>query len=152
MPPRAILLAVLLLLTGAGNAWCAEPVPAWLEEARAQAARGGYTLIDREGIQALSGGTSRRVILDARPGYEFEEGHIPGAVNLEFDLGDERGLAPAKRGALEELLGPDRSVTVVVYCRSLQCVRSAIAARWAARLGYADVRRYVGGWRDYSAP
>ncbi|MDY0306642.1 MAG: rhodanese-like domain-containing protein [Desulfovibrio aminophilus] len=147
-----VLLLVMFLLAGAGNAWCAEAVPAWLEEARAQAAREGYTLIDRAGVQALLGGTSRRVILDVRPGYEFEEGHIPGAVNLEFDLGDERGLAPAKRGDLVGRLGPDRSVTVVVYCRSLQCVRSAIAARWAARLGYADVRRYVGGWRDYSTP
>ncbi len=30
-------------------------------------------------------------------------------------------------------------------------MRSAIAARWAARLGYADVRRYPAGWQGWLA-
>jgi rhodanese-related sulfurtransferase len=55
-----------------------------------------------------------------RADYEFEAGHVPGSLNLEFDLGDRTDLSPAKREAFEALAGQDRKRRLVLYCRSFR--------------------------------
>src|SRR5437879_6045391 len=59
----------------------------------------------------------RRVLLDVRERYEFEEGHIPGATHLS-------------KGFLETQIEdrvPDRDTPITVYCAG--GVRSLLAAR-----------------------
>ncbi|MBI9079273.1 MAG: rhodanese-like domain-containing protein [Pseudodesulfovibrio sp.] len=92
----------------------------WWMAAVSEADRDGYRLLDGKGLERLLGSGDGPLLIDARADYEFEAGHIPGAVNLEFDLGDRMGLSDAKRSALAELVGPDKQRLMVVYCRSFR--------------------------------
>ncbi len=141
--PRMVLTLVLALTAGAGSAG---QQPEWWPAMAAEATRDGYRLADEAGVKALLESGPAPVILDVRPDYEYERGHLPGAVNLEFHLGDRLDLSPDKAQRLRELLGTDPNRPVVVYCRSFRCLRSGIAAAWIARLGYTDVRRLPNGY------
>lgn len=92
----------------------------WWASAQVEAARDDYHLIDDDGLRKLLDDKTDMVLLDARADYEFEAGHIPGAVNLEFDLGDDLNLSPEKRRTLASLVGPDKDRLLVIYCRSFR--------------------------------
>ena len=92
--------------------------PARWPGAGRKAATDGAALADHADLPRLT--SAGAVFLDVRPAYEFAEGHLPGAVNLEFDLGDRQEIAPEKRAAVRALLGPDVGRPVVVYCRSFR--------------------------------
>jgi 3-mercaptopyruvate sulfurtransferase SseA len=92
----------------------------WWAAAEAEAKRDDYRLIDDDGLRKLVGGKTDMVLLDARADYEFAAGHIPGAVNLEFDLGDDLDLPRQKRQALAGLVGQDKDRLLVIYCRSFR--------------------------------
>lgn len=91
--------------------------PSWWADAQADALRDGYVLVDDAGLEALRA-DGKALIVDVRPDYEFAMGHMPGAVNMEFHLGDEAEPAPERVRLLTELLGPDHGRTLVFYCRS----------------------------------
>lgn len=83
------------------------------------------------------------VVLDVRTLEEFDEGHIDGAVMLDFyrdDFAD----------ALAEL---DRDVPYLLYCRSGN--RSGQTAALMEQLGFTDVADVDGGiasWTDAGLP
>lgn len=72
------------------------------------------------------------VILDTREQYEFDQGHIPGAVLLPYDQVAEKA---------EEML-PDKDQLILVYCRSGR--RSKIAAQALVELGYTNIKEFGG--------
>lgn len=58
------------------------------------------------------------VVLDVRPGEEYEAGHIPGAINVPIDqLEDRLADIPKER-------------EVVAYCRGPYCLWSTQAVEW----------------------
>lgn len=73
------------------------------------------------------------VVLDVREQSEYDEGHIPGAVLLPVGSIDEDTAAAVI---------PEKSATVLVYCRSGN--RSKTAAAALAELGYTDVYEFGG--------
>jgi len=111
-----LLLALSLFWTASAGAATERPI--WWEHLAAEARQGGYGLIDEAELKALLDSGRDMVLLDVRPDYEFARGHLPGALNLEFHLGHRLELSSQQAQALEALLGPDRSRTVVIYCRS----------------------------------
>ncbi|ABB37479.1 Rhodanese-like protein [Oleidesulfovibrio alaskensis G20] len=117
--------------------------PHWHKTMRLQAAEHGYRLLDLDAVDSLPETT---LLLDVRPDYEFAAGHVPGAVNMEFDPGDTDSLSAEKTLQLQQTLGPDKERMVVIYCRSFRCLRSGAAAKAAARLGYTNVWRVVEGY------
>ena len=72
------------------------------------------------------------VILDVREQYEFDEGHIPGAILIPYTEIENKA----------EQLIPDKDMQILVYCRSGR--RSKIAAESLAKLGYKDVKEFGG--------
>ncbi|SHG19768.1 Rhodanese-like domain-containing protein [Desulfacinum infernum DSM 9756] len=113
MPVAAVALALCV-----GVLWwvsrATAPRTADWEDVRAEARRGGYRLIDTEGLQRFLDDPSRRVLLvDAREAWEYRAGHIPGSVN--FPMEPTWWARWRKARALEKLLGPDRDRTVVFY-------------------------------------
>lgn len=97
--------------------------------------------IDRESLrQALANGRKPRLV-EALPAAYYEQGHLPGAVNIPHDAVNT--LAPR--------LLPDKTATIVVYCASETCRNSDYAAQRLRALGYADVRTYAGGKADWIA-
>ena len=91
-------------------------------------------------------------ILDARADGEYVVGHIPGAVNIDW----ERTVTDPLRGQLlprnqiEPIYaGIDRDTTVVVYCQT--GTRSTVTYTVLRWLGYKDVRLFDGGWAEWES-
>lgn len=80
-------------------------------------------------------------LVEALSPGDFRDGHLPGARNLP--PGRVRDLAPA--------ILPDRGADIVVYSASAACGASTRTLRLLRRLGYSDVRAYVGGKADWLA-
>jgi rhodanese-related sulfurtransferase len=80
-------------------------------------------------------------LVDTLPAKPYTRHHLPGAIHIVSD--DIEGEAPRRL--------PDKQRTVVVYCGSAACQRSAKAAARLERLGYRDVREYVEGRQDWQA-
>lgn len=91
------------------------------------------------------------VLVDARTPEEYAEGHIPGAININYPQnagGDPPMWKPAD--ALRELYAsagvtPDRRV--IPYCSS--GVRSAVTAYTLWLVGYPRVALYTGSWNEW---
>ncbi len=143
--------AVISCMSIASQTSASTEVPVWWQRAESEAIAEGYKLISAREMAGLIKSGGDLVILDVRPDYEYARGHIPGAKNLEFHLGDRLGLKPAKAAALAKLAGPDKSRRLIVYCRSFKCLRSGIAAKWAAQQGYKNVLRFAAGWHGWLA-
>ena len=84
--------------------------------------------------------------VDVRAHVDYENGHVPGAVNLSlvFDLTKE---------ALAEVVTPDDEV--VFYCHTKYCEYSAYASAKALVWGYGKVYRFAGGfpaWKNAGYP
>lgn len=78
------------------------------------------------------------VVLDVRTPREFNAGHVPGAVNVDWrarDFADQVGKL-------------DKSKRYVLHC--LGGVRSKAASQKMAEMGFAQLFDYSGGWMEYS--
>ncbi len=98
----------------------AEDVPLWWPDTFKRAESAGYTLINLQELKALIQSEKAFTLLDVRPDYEYRDGHIPGAVNLEFNLGHRSGLEESHAESLKALLGADQDRLVVTYCRNFR--------------------------------
>ena len=93
-----------------------------------------YTQISMDEAKQIfeSGKDDSYIILDVRRADEFEQGHIPGAINVANEsIGAE---APAEL--------PDKDQLIYVYCRSGN--RSKQAAEKLAALGYTNIVEFGG--------
>ncbi|WP_137286495.1 sulfurtransferase [Halorussus salinisoli] len=113
-------------------------------------------LVDHEGVErAIEDADS--VLVDTRDDWEYEEGHVPGAVNLDWrELVDDetRGLKP--RDELESILEahgitPDKRV--VLYCNTARRISHTYVV--LSSLGYDDLAFYEGSlteWEKIGGP
>ncbi len=85
-----------------------------------EAQRDGYCLVTLDDLKRLYDSREPFLILDTRAEYEYNDGHLPDAVNLEFDPGDRLRLRPEKKSTFLKLLGPDKSRKIIIYCRSFR--------------------------------
>lgn len=81
--------------------------------------------------------TGETVLIDVREVDEFEDGHIPGAINIPL-----RALAQNLN-----MIPTDKPV--MVYCASGH--RAGLATTSLRTLGYDNVRAYPPGWKGWSA-
>lgn len=84
-------------------------------------------------------GNSRFVILDVRTPLEYADGHLPGAVNIDFD-------SPTFKDAVSHL---DENRTYLVYCRT--GARSATASKIMVELGFRHIYNMTGGFTEWQA-
>jgi rhodanese-related sulfurtransferase len=85
------------------------------------------------------------LILDARPSVFFEQGHVPGAINLARDdfAHDYRSLSDVLKAATDK--------RVIVYCSGGECHDSRLVANALLSLGFSNVSVFTGGWEAWSA-
>ena len=91
-----------------------------------------YIQITPEDAKAIMDSDEEYIILDTREQYEFDEGHIPGAILIPYTEIENR--------AEKEL--PDKDALILVYCRSGR--RSKIASESLVKLGYTNVKEFGG--------
>ena len=72
------------------------------------------------------------IILDVREQYEYDAGHIPGAILIPYTQIEEKA---------NEML-TDKDQLILVYCRSGR--RSKIAAEALVELGYTNIKEFGG--------
>ena len=84
-------------------------------------------------------GERRGAVIDVNARQRWEEGHVPGALNLD-PIGYQAGELPA-----------DRNASLVFYCSGPLCRKAPNAARRAQQLGYQDVRVMSAGIQGWLA-
>ncbi|MDS0296055.1 sulfurtransferase [Halogeometricum luteum] len=97
------------------------------------------------------------VVVDTREEWEFEESHLPGAVNLDWrELVDDETRGLKSREELESVLGkvgigPEKRV--VLYCNTARRISHTYVV--LRSLGYEDVAFYEGSlteWEERGGP
>jgi rhodanese-related sulfurtransferase len=99
-------------------------------------------VIEREELVRLS---SQVLIAEVLPASHYAGGHLPGAVHLPLE-----GLEKRAREVIPHAESP-----VVLYCSGPTCSNSHQAAERLERLGYRDVKVFVGGkaaWKEAGLP
>ena len=91
-------------------------------------------------------------LLDARTAKDWEAGHIPGAVWMEWTEVFDGGITLRSEDELRALfsdLGIEPDTPVTVYCQG--GIRAGHTFMVLEALGYSDVRNYVGSWARWTA-
>ena len=83
----------------------------------------------------------RYFLFDSRPASRFQEGAIPGAVNLPF---------PAFDKMAEKLLPGDKKAMIIFYCSGPACNISPGSAAKAKNMGYTNLKVYKDGMPAWS--
>ncbi len=96
-------------------------------------------------LQAIIQGTEDYVLVDARPGKRFGDGHIPTAISI-FAKELEKNL---------DKLPKDKSQLLIFYCGGPTCPYTAMSVKIAQQHGYTNVKGYQGGlptWKKAKKP
>jgi rhodanese-related sulfurtransferase len=99
----------------------------------------GLASIDRTELREKMDRGDRFVLVDALSLISYAASHLPGAIHIPPEQVEER--APRRI--------PDLETEVVVYCSSPDCESSIVVGQRLLDLGYAKVRHYAGGKRDW---
>lgn len=84
-------------------------------------------------------------LVEALPPRVYNQGHLPGAINLP----------PDQIAQLAPRLLPDKSAEIVLYCSHLTCNLAEETARELAALGYTNIVDYAEGkqgWIEAGLP
>jgi phage shock protein E len=136
MRSRRFLMAALWLVTisaGAlGAVACAPPAAAPVRVVDLSAGQAVQLMADNAGSRDF-------VVLDVRTPAEFADGHIAGAVNIDFNAGDFRN----------QVGGQSRSKSYLVYCRSGNRSRQAIEVM--KQLNFESIYHIANGIVEWTA-
>ncbi len=97
-----------------------------------QAESATYVMISQSEAKKIIEESDDFIIVDAREQYEYEEGHIEGAICISHE----------EIGEKAEKLLPDKDKLILIYCRSGR--RSKLAAQTLSDLGYTNVKEFGG--------
>ena len=92
----------------------------------------GYTTITAQEAKAMMD-SGEVFVVDVRETYEYQEGHIPGAISLPVSV-----MGPDSGKTISE----DKDSTILIYCRSGN--RSKTAASYFVEMGYTNVYEFGG--------
>jgi len=85
------------------------------------------------------------VFIDAREDIEFKEGHIKGARNIPYKA----FVESTNEQKLEIMKGIEKEKIIVSYCSSDSCEISIDNAYEMAKIGYNDVKIFLGGYKEW---
>ena len=97
------------------------------------------TEIDRQELKQKMDHPKKFILLEALPAESYHRAHLTGAINLP----------PEQVHTLAFELMPNKDFEVIVYCAGPACHASEDVARELSEMGYANVRRYIGGKEDW---
>jgi len=69
-----------------------------------------FPVLDAEQVKAWMEGGKKFVLIDARPAKEYQEAHIPGAINI----------MPEKVREEAARLPKDKAAPIIFYCRGME--------------------------------
>ncbi len=104
---------------------------------------GSNPIISQTELQQLQSSGERIIVLDVRSLDEYNESHVPGAINIPHT---------EMANKIEKLI-TDKQQSLVVYCRS--GYRASLAEKVLAEKGYDNVKHLDGdmkGWLEKGLP
>jgi rhodanese-related sulfurtransferase len=101
----------------------------------------GALLINRTQLRTLID-RGDAVLVDARSPEEFAAGHLPGAVNIPFELLGE---------FVEQMEALPRKAWLVCYCDGPPCDKGEMLARELSAQGFSHAAFYNDGMDDWKA-
>ena len=81
--------------------------------------------------------TENTLVIHALDAEHYAKGHVPGAVNVDYEK------------MMPEMLPTDKAQALVFYCAGPMCPVSKMAAGKAAKWGHTNVWVYKGGIRQW---
>ncbi|UCF05786.1 MAG: hypothetical protein JSV33_01755 [bacterium] len=115
-----------------------EPVTEAVEVAGAEVVD-GIRFVTLDAFRALM--NAGKVVIDSRTAEEYEEGHIPGAILLDYyDMGRYLDEVIPRLPAQEEIL---------IYCAGPDCEDSELLARELYMMGFRKLLVFEGGWEEW---
>jgi rhodanese-related sulfurtransferase len=93
-----------------------------------------------EKLVALGPEKGNYTLIDSRPLPRFQEGTIPGSVNLPYPQFDK----------FLDRLPKDKSQLLIFYCQGVTCMMSPSSLRRAEALGHTNVKVYREGWPEWT--
>jgi rhodanese-related sulfurtransferase len=84
--------------------------------------------------------TQTATFVDTRHAYDYNLGHIKGAINVPLTEADSAMAA----------FGKDKSRTIVVYCDGAECNSSLEVGAKFVMAGHTDVRIFYAGWQSWN--
>lgn len=88
--------------------------------------------------------SGKALIFDARPGFFYGLGHVPGAINIPAKGCDEK--IAARESEIKAALASGK--TIVVYCTNLVCPDARTLAIHISGFGY-PAKIFSGGWDSW---
>ena len=140
-----------ILLDGGMDAYAAAGLPVVTTDAAEPTAyQGGATReelrVDKDWmLDHLDDGNV--AIFDVRAPDEYTSGHIPGAINVDWEETKNADGSFKTSEEIRALHGDPGARTLVVYCRTGS--RAAVSWAMLTRAGYSDVRLYDGSWAEW---
>ena len=124
--------------------------PMWPAEVNEMVAEAKHyiQLINMEDFKAVLDSKNYDLILDVREPNEYEQGHVPGAINMP------RGVAEFK--IWSEVGFPDKtdmSKKIYIYCKS--CGRASLTTKSLQSLGFTNIYAVdmkIAEWTDAGYP
>jgi rhodanese-related sulfurtransferase len=93
-------------------------------------------LVDYDFVRKLvDQGSGNFALIDSRPLPRFQQGTIPGAINVPYPAWDK----------VVNRLPADKSATLVFFCQGVTCQMSPLSQRKAIALGYTNTKVYHEG-------
>jgi len=114
----------------------------WSESTQNRADKLGIQLVELKQVEEWARDGSR-LLLDARPPEEYEDGHIPGSMSLPYHFLDK--TFPD----IQLFLTPEQPV--VCYCSGEDCEDSLLLGEFLIQQGYTNIFLFEGGMNQWRA-
>ncbi len=137
MSKRTVFLLTLVMLIGymAGPALAADKTP----DQMVKEAKASIKEVSINEVKNMIDANEKIILLDVRDKNEFDDGSIPGAINIS------RGMLEFKVA----LVVPDKTAKIVVFC-GLD-LRGPLAAKAMNEMGYKNAVNMIGGLKAWKA-
>ena len=95
-------------------------------------------IIDKQELLEILESKQNFLLLDVRDTPDYNEGHIKTARHLLISQIENKINTMAKKDDL-----------IITYSKDIDCPASGIAAEKITELGFKNVLRYKGGWKEW---
>ncbi|MEA9355963.1 rhodanese-like domain-containing protein [Bacteriovorax sp. PP10] len=96
--------------------------------------------INRNELIISMGSTKDLILIETLPKNYYDDGHIPGAINIDVREVEE----------LYKKLGLQENQTIITYCAGRTCKNSHTVADMLTQKGFKNVYCYIGGKQDWA--